>query len=58
MDNVDDLRLAAEALAALVRNEYPSEYTLTEIASTWGEGISDEQIEGLRRTESLIDTRS
>jgi hypothetical protein len=42
------LERACAALAVLVRVEYPSDRSLAEIATTWGEGISEEQIEALK----------
>jgi hypothetical protein len=35
----------------LVRTEYGDKYSLAEIAETWGEGISEEQVEALRSLE-------
>ena len=39
-------------LAALIRAEYPSNWSLAEIAGVWGEGITQEQIDALRWLES------
>jgi hypothetical protein len=47
-----DWERAADALASLVRAEYPLHYSLAEIAETWGEGVSPEQIDALRRLEN------
>ncbi len=38
---------ACAGLAILVRGEYPPDLTLAEIAQTWGDGVSQEQIEAL-----------
>lgn len=42
------LERACAALATLVRKEYPDRCSLAEIAETWGEGITPEQVEALR----------
>jgi hypothetical protein len=42
------LERACAALAALVRQEYPDTYSLAEIAETWGEGVTPEQVDALR----------
>lgn len=52
-DEERDYRLAASVLAALVRDEYPSEYTLAEIASTWG-NANPEQLAALERVEAHL----
>jgi hypothetical protein len=41
------LERACAALASLVRQEFPSDLSLAEIADTWGENLSVEQIEAL-----------
>jgi hypothetical protein len=45
------LERACAALSSLVRAEYGEKYTLAEIAETWGEGITPEQVEALRLLE-------
>jgi hypothetical protein len=42
------LQEAFRALAVLVHDEYDDRYTLGYIASTWGEGITPEQLDALR----------
>jgi hypothetical protein len=37
-----------DALAKLVRAEYPSTYSLAQIAETWGEGLTDDERAALR----------
>lgn len=52
------LEQACAALASLVRMEYPVRYTLSEIAATWGEGISPEQLAALSEVDGLaVETR-
>lgn len=46
---------ACSALTALVRVEFGQKYSLVEIAETWGEGITAEQIEALRVLESSLE---
>ena len=46
------LERACAALASMVRQEYPESYSLAEIAATWGEGITPEQIEALQLLDS------
>jgi hypothetical protein len=46
------LRLAIEALAHLVREEYPAEMSLADVASTWGGSLTPEHVEALRSVES------
>jgi hypothetical protein len=48
---------ACAALTVLVRMEYRPHFTLAEIASRWGEGISEEQIEALAWLESHDDPK-
>lgn len=50
--NPSEWERACSALASLVRAEYPTGLTLAEIALTWGEGISPEQIDALVCLES------
>jgi len=47
------LERACVALATMVREEYPSHYTLVEIADIWGTwmGVTPEQIDALRELE-------
>lgn len=40
---IAELLLACEALAAIVREEYPSRYSLAEIVSVWGDANPDQQ---------------
>jgi hypothetical protein len=47
-----ELEAAYQALAQLVRDEYREGYTLAEIADTWGNGITPEQVEALRAIET------
>ena len=47
LDRLVLLERACAALATLVRQEYPDAYTLAEIAETWGEGITPEQVTAL-----------
>ncbi len=42
------LERACAALASLVRSEFGEQYTLAQIAETWGEGITPEQVSALR----------
>jgi hypothetical protein len=46
---------AYEALALLVKDEYPKDFTLVEIAEIWGKtmsgAITPEQIEAIKRIE-------
>ena len=49
-------RLATEALAALVREEYPSDLTLSEIARIWGVGLTPAQLAALASVESDLPT--
>src|SRR5947199_5257765 len=44
------LERACAALTQLVRQEFP-DVSLADIAATWGESISDEQIEALRQLD-------
>lgn len=39
---------ARDALAKLVKAEYPDDLTLHEIAATWGEGLTADELEALR----------
>jgi hypothetical protein len=39
------------ALASLVRQEFGERYNLVEIATTWGEQVTPEEIEALRELE-------
>lgn len=41
------LELAVAALAALVREEYPSDLSLAEIARRWGHGLTTEHLAAL-----------
>src|SRR5438045_2840358 len=47
----EDYRLAYEALRELVLAEYPADRSVDDIAETWGEGITERQIDALRRVE-------
>jgi hypothetical protein len=47
-----DLRIAYDALTDLVRREYPAGLSLSEIAATWGDGITPEQVRAIRRLET------
>lgn len=49
-----ELLLACEALAALVRDEYPRGYALAEIVSTWG-SASAEQIAAIAAIETQLE---
>ena len=51
-------RLAAEALAALVREDYPNDLRLSEIARTWANGLTPEQIDALRSVEANLPTEA
>lgn len=46
------LERACTALAALVRDEFPDDYSLSECAYTWGDGITPEQIDAIRVLEN------
>ena len=46
------LEAGYRALAGLVRAEYPDRLTLAAIAATWGDGITDEQVDALRVLEA------
>lgn len=51
----DGLRLAFDALAALVREEFPPGMSLAEIAKTWPpKQITPEQVEALRALEGEL----
>lgn len=52
-DRLADLELAASALAALVRQEYPDSLSLAEIARRWGVGITPDQLAALASVENL-----
>ena len=47
----DSWRLAAEALASLVREDYPSDLSLSEIARRWGVGLTPEHLAALAAIE-------
>jgi hypothetical protein len=46
--------LALEVLARLVRDEYGDRYTLVEVAGTWGEGVTPEQLKALAHLAPLL----
>lgn len=51
----EELLKAARVLAALVREEYPDRYTLSEIASTWTPaGTTEDEIQALRAVEDQL----
>lgn len=52
----DRWRLAAEALAVLVREDYPSDLRLSEIVRTWGNRITPAHIDALRSVEGSLST--
>ena len=45
-----DLEIAVKVLARLVRDEYPADHSLAEIAYIWGRGTREE-VAALRRLE-------
>lgn len=49
-------RLATEALAVLVREDYPPDLRLSEIARTWGIGLTPDHLAALRSVESDLPT--
>lgn len=52
------LERALDALVQLVRQEYPQHLSLEEIAQTWGERLSPEQIEALGYVEKCLSASS
>lgn len=53
----DELLLAIEGLARLVRDEYPSDYSLTDIMTTWGhfrDGERETMIEAVATVEKYL----
>jgi hypothetical protein len=50
----DRMKLACMALASVVRAEYGPRYTLAEIANTWGECVTTEQVDALRQLEGSV----
>lgn len=42
---------ACSALASLVREEFPTTYSLAEIAKKWAPGVTSEQVEALAKLE-------
>lgn len=53
-----DLKAAFRVLAALVREEYPADHKLSEIAAIWGTNRSASDLEALRRVEAMSGERS
>jgi hypothetical protein len=52
------LERAVDALASLVKQEYPERYSLVEIAEIWGGNLSPEQVEALRYLENSASAAS
>jgi hypothetical protein len=50
------LNRAFDALAALLREEYPPRYSLTEIAEQWGWQLTPEQVDAIRQVEQWRST--
>jgi hypothetical protein len=48
-----ELEAACRGLAKLVRSEYPSDWSICEIAATqtWGEPLTEHELEAIRRLE-------
>ena len=46
---LQDAREAIRALIPLVKREYPSRYSLREIAETWGTNVTEPQLAALSR---------
>jgi hypothetical protein len=52
----EDLHLAGQALAKIVREEYPGGYSLAEIASIWNPGgISTHHLAALERAAEVLE---
>lgn len=54
-DAATDEQVALRVLSRLVRDEYPQDLSLAEIARTWG-GATDEEVAAIERTTAALAT--
>lgn len=51
---VEEWRLACIALAVMLRDEYPEDRSLAEIARVWGTDLTEDHVRALEAVEAAI----